>query len=95
MIASISLECYFTDKRIFKALGDWSYSVYLVHVLVLSLGWYLSRRFELNPYAVVVGCVPVIMLASWISYRLLEQRLYQALKALSERCAPQPVSRQS
>ncbi|MEE1865915.1 MULTISPECIES: acyltransferase family protein [Pseudomonas] len=80
VLACVSLEPYFKDNRVLKALGDCSYSVYLVHVLVLYAGWFASQRLHLNPYAVFSVCVPLIALLSWASYQLLEKRLYRRMR---------------
>ena len=79
VLACVSLEPYFKGNRVLKALGDCSYSVYLVHVLVLYAGWFASEHLELSPYAVFAVCVPLIAVLSWVSYVLLEKRLYQQL----------------
>ncbi|MDR6711689.1 peptidoglycan/LPS O-acetylase OafA/YrhL [Pseudomonas hunanensis] len=81
VLAFISLEPYFRGNQLLKALGDCSYSVYLIHVLVLYAGWFVSQRFELNPYLVFAFCVPSIGLMSWVSYQWLERGLYQRMKA--------------
>ena len=52
VLAFIALEPYFQGNRVLKALGDCSYSVYLIHVLVLYAGWFASQRLHLNPYLV-------------------------------------------
>lgn len=78
--ACLSLEPYFRRSGLLKMLGDCSYSVYLLHVIVLSLGWYLSQRFALNPYAVLGACVPLILIAGWCSYELIEKRLMLGMK---------------
>ncbi|MDN7142408.1 acyltransferase [Pseudomonas sp. JQ170] len=79
VLACVSLEPYFKGNRLLKALGDSSYSVYLVHVLVLYGGWFASQRLGMSPYAVFALCVPLIALLSWGSYLLLEKRLYRHL----------------
>jgi exopolysaccharide production protein ExoZ len=97
--ACVSLENHFKGSRVLKALGDWSYSVYLVHVLVLYAGWLLSEHLKLNPYAVFAVCVPVIALLSWASYVLIEKRLYRCMKGWADARLPaqegQPLSRQN
>ncbi|MBM7062012.1 acyltransferase [Pseudomonas sp. UL073] len=80
VVACVALEPYLQRSRVLKALGNWSYSVYLLHVLVLSLGWYLCRRFQLNSYLTVALCVPLILAGSWLSYVWLERSLYQRLQ---------------
>jgi len=96
--ASMALERYFQHNRLLKVLGDSSYSVYLMHVLVLSLGGYAAQRYGLNPYAVFAGCVLVIGLAAWGSYEWVEKRSYQWLKrwadATGTASAAQALTRQ-
>ncbi len=77
VVACIALEPWFRAARPLKLLGDCSYSVYLVHVIVLSLGWYLVERFSLNAYGVIAACLPVILLASWASYEWIEKRSFR------------------
>ncbi|MGS7251773.1 acyltransferase [Pseudomonas sp. SK] len=81
VLAFVALEPQFRGNRLLKALGDCSYSVYLVHVLVLYAGWFASQRLQLNPYLVFALCVPSIGLMSWFSYRWLERGLYRRLQA--------------
>lgn len=81
VLAFVALEPQFRGNRLLKALGDCSYSVYLVHVLVLYVGWFASQRLQLNPYLVFALCVPSIGLMSWFSYRWLERGLYRRLQA--------------
>jgi exopolysaccharide production protein ExoZ len=80
VVACISMEPYFKGNRWLKALGDCSYSVYLLHVLVLYGGWLAAGRFGLNPYAVFAVCVPVIGIGAWVSYEWIEKGLYHRLK---------------
>lgn len=86
----ISLEGYFRGNRVLKSLGDCSYSVYLVHVLVLSLGWYLTQRYDLNIYWMIGACIPAIVLASWGSYELIEKRFFQQAKVWLDNENPAP-----
>lgn len=80
VLACVAMEPHFRGSRILKALGDCSYSVYLVHVLVLYGGWLASVRWHLNPYWVFAFCVPTIALVSWASYVWIEKRLYRRVK---------------
>lgn len=72
--ACIAMEPWFKDNRLLSHLGDCSYSVYLLHVIVLSLGWYLQTRLDLAPAVVIAACIPVIAVAAWGSYELIEKR---------------------
>jgi peptidoglycan/LPS O-acetylase OafA/YrhL len=81
VLAFVALEPVFQGSRLLKSLGDCSYSVYLVHVLVLYVGWFASQRLQLNPYWVFALCVPSIGLLSWFSYQWLERGLYRRMQA--------------
>ena len=77
----IAMEPWFSGKRLLIYLGNCSYSVYLLHVIVLSLGWYLQSRLDLAPAIVIAACIPLIALAAWASYELIEKRLTARAKA--------------
>lgn len=79
--ACIAMEPWFKGNRLLVRMGDCSYSVYLLHVILLSLGWYLQASLELDPYLVIAACIPLIALASWGSYELIERRLFMHSKA--------------
>ncbi|MFW6752538.1 acyltransferase family protein [Pseudomonas glycinae] len=81
VMASLALERHVERNRLLKLLGDCSYSVYLMHVLVLSAGGYLARRYGINPYLMFVVCALAIVIGSWLSYEWVEKRSYQWLKA--------------
>lgn len=78
--ACIAMEPCFQGNRLISHMGDCSYSVYLLHVIVLSLGWYLQARLELAPALVIAACIPVIALAAWGSYELIEKRFFVRAK---------------
>ncbi|WP_028696438.1 acyltransferase family protein [Pseudomonas cremoricolorata] len=84
VLAFIALEPYFRGNQLLKVLGDCSYSVYLIHVLVLWSGWLISQRLQLDPYLTFAFCVPLIALASWASYQWLERGLYRKGRAMME-----------
>src|SRR6218665_220955 len=68
VMACMSLERFFQHSRLCKLLGDCSYSVYLMHVLVLSMGGFVAQRYGVNPYVMFAICVVTIGVASWASY---------------------------
>lgn len=81
VLCCVSLEPLFRGSQLLKRLGDCSYSVYLLHVLVLYGGLLLAQRYSLNPYVVFACCVPVIAVGAWLSYEWVEKGLYQRLRA--------------
>ena len=86
--ACVILEPWFAGSRLCKALGDWSYSVYLVHVIVLWLGdYWLHQQWGFSPYQTLMVCLPVILLLAWASYEWIERRLSRTLRQLGERLA--------
>jgi len=80
VLACVAMEPCFKGNWLLKALGDCSYSVYLIHMPVLYIGWLASERFNIDPYWVFAVCVPIIALLSWASYRGIETRLYRLMK---------------
>jgi exopolysaccharide production protein ExoZ len=75
--------------RLLVALGDWSYSTYLWHVLVLSALGRLVALLHLSPavglVAVVLLGIAVANLTGALSYRFLERPLLSRLRALRHR----------
>ncbi|EKT4476487.1 acyltransferase [Pseudomonas putida] len=91
VLAFVAMEPLFQGNRLLKALGDCSYSVYLIHVLVLYAGWFASERLHLNPFLTFALCVPSIGLMSWFSYQWLERGLYRRMQAwLAAQRGPAP-----
>ncbi|MBC8998561.1 hypothetical protein IAI51_18680 [Pseudomonas sp. N40(2020)] len=86
--AALSLERFAKNSRLLKALGDCSYSVYLLHTLVLMLGHYLAQRHSLNPHGVIAVCLVLIAGGSWASYRWIERAGYRHLQHWRERLSP-------
>ncbi|MHB0776111.1 acyltransferase family protein [Halomonas sp. WWR20] len=84
LVASfISMEALFGGNRVFKAMGDWSYSVYLVHIIVLWVGDYVLRqRLGIPPYTTLALCLPVIVALSWLSFEIVEKQLSHSLKRI-------------
>ncbi|MBV4473380.1 acyltransferase family protein [Pseudomonas botevensis] len=94
VISCMSLESRFEHNRLLKLLGDCSYSVYLMHVLVLSMGGFLAHRYGIDPYMMFILCVIAIAAGSWLSYQWVEKASYQWLKARFEGEVFEKLSRQ-
>ncbi|MCK0769654.1 acyltransferase family protein [Chromohalobacter canadensis] len=89
--AFISMEPLFAGNRVIKALGDWSYSTYLLHVIVLWTAQYtLREHVGLPPYATLAICLPLIAVLSWASFEFIEKRLSRRLRqwVLQRRSSP-------
>lgn len=72
VMAVLSQERLFPRKSSFIALGNWSYSTYLCHVLVLSLAFKLFNTFNI-PIEIIIALVTIsILLISKISFSLIE-----------------------
>lgn len=91
--AVIGLESRIGDNRFFRAMGDWSYSTYLLHVIVLwSANFLLTERYGLSPYLSLAICLPLIVLLSWLSFEYVEKRLSRKLKRCLPDSRPSPTS---
>ncbi|WP_073522146.1 acyltransferase family protein [Pseudomonas fluorescens] len=80
VISCVALEPWFQGSRFLKLLGDCSYSVYLIHVPVLAVGYFVAQRMDVDPYAMLLMCIVVIALGAYASYRWLEKATYRVLK---------------
>lgn len=80
VISCVALEPYFHGSRLIKLLGDCSYSVYLLHVLVLCAGRWAIEHRAIDPYAMIPVCIAVIALGALASYEVLEQATHRRLK---------------
>ncbi|WP_435637951.1 acyltransferase family protein [Carnimonas bestiolae] len=84
LVASfITMEPLFKHQRWLKHLGDWSYSVYLVHVIILWSGaQLLHQQLGFSPRQTLLVCLPIILLLSWGSFTFIEIGLSRLLKQL-------------
>jgi len=80
VISCVTLEPYFKDLRFLKRLGDCSYSVYLIHVLVLCAGRWVVERTGIDPYAVLPFCLLVTAFGAFLRYEWLEKRTYRGFQ---------------
>ena len=77
---TISQEHYFKLNKWLINLGDWSYSTYLCHVLILSIGFRLMTIWDLNIWIVLIICCLSIYVLSWASYIFVEQAANRLIK---------------
>ncbi|GHC26808.1 acyltransferase [Kushneria pakistanensis] len=90
VIAMIRLEPIFTRCHGLRRMGDQSYSVYLVHVIVLWLAnALLHEHWGLPAWLTLAISVVIIAMLSWVSFELLEKQLARWLKP--PRRSPQPA----
>ncbi|MGX5107733.1 acyltransferase family protein [Enterobacter cloacae] len=75
VIASICLEQKISDgffSNLATKLGDWSYSTYLSHVIIICVINKLSDVYVLNKYIMIVPIVTLVLLCSYLSYKFIE-----------------------
>lgn len=82
LAAAISQEERFKRHKWIAAVGDWSYSTYLSHVIILYIFFIASQNWGIGPWMMLVPCCAAILLVSWASYVYLEQRMTRALKRI-------------
>lgn len=80
VVGAISLEKYVNRTAFVGCLGDWSYSTYLCHVLVLSIGYRVYQVYTLPLFVVLIASILVIGLVSFVSYSFVEDRLATAIR---------------
>ncbi|REC94608.1 acyltransferase family protein [Kushneria indalinina] len=81
VIAMIRLEPIFTRCHALRQMGDQSYSVYLVHVIVLWLAHaFLHEHWGLPVWLTLAISLVIIATLSWASFELLEKQLSRRLK---------------
>jgi peptidoglycan/LPS O-acetylase OafA/YrhL len=65
-------------RPLLEAIGDWSYSIYLSHVLVVNAIWRVGQRWifaggpHMGTLAMIAISVPVSVAVGYLSYRFLE-----------------------
>jgi len=86
-IGAVTLEDYFIrNKSIFfksiEELGNSSYSLYLIHPFVLSLGSIIAKHLGITkiPFLFTAGLLIASIIIGWISYKLIELPLNKLIK---------------
>lgn len=69
----------------FVAIGDWSYSIYLSHTIVLKVFCHYFARFFPHVWAIIIPValvsLPAVILVGYLSFRFLERPLIALLYA--------------
>lgn len=94
VISGVTLEPYFKGSRLLKMLGDCSYSVYLIHTMVLYAGRWAAEHAGISPYAMLPVCIAVTALCAFASYQWLEKGSYRVFKRWFGMDDPKRLSRQ-
>lgn len=80
LIAAVSQERYFARIGIIRTLGDWSYSTYLCHVLVMCAMIQVQKALGLDDWTTFALIVAGIGLASCASFNLIERPISRLTK---------------
>ena len=78
--------------RVFESIGDWSYSIYLCHIIVIGVVSRMLVAFvpgvDHSIGSIVVAGVPLVLIAGYLSYTWIERPL---IGLLYKRRAAEPV----
>lgn len=87
--ALIRLEPLFSHRHRLRRMGDRSYSVYLVHIIVLWLSEaFLRQGLGISPWIALALSLLAIALLSKMSFELIEKRLTRQLAPSPRPTAP-------
>ncbi|SFR18808.1 MULTISPECIES: acyltransferase family protein [unclassified Enterobacter] len=87
----VGLESSLKDNKITKALiklGDYSYSTYLCHVIVICSLLYAFKGVHNQEYIVSVLCVPLTLAVSFLSYKFIERPIGSLSKHMLKKPSP-------
>lgn len=71
--AFIGCERHLQRAVLLKRLGDHSYSVYLIHPLILYIGFHVYRETHIRHGLISMACLALIALLGAASYRFIER----------------------
>lgn len=81
LVSVLSLERFFPEKGFLLKLGDWSYSTYLCHVLVIFFVFQLSKVYDKVVFGFwVVLIVALVVPVSILSYKAIERPPLKVVK---------------
>jgi exopolysaccharide production protein ExoZ len=79
-----SVELRGRAGRMLVALGDASYSLYLLHPFVVGAAWFAWQRMGLaSPAAFIVACLAASAVAGWVAWRAIEAPLIRTLRPVA------------
>lgn len=90
VLSFLHLESYLKKWPLIIKLGDLSYSTYLFHALILSLGVYVNTFLNMPTLLIIGLCYVLTVFVSWLSYNILELKMTRILKKMSTKQATQP-----
>lgn len=79
-IVAVSQERLFSKIGIVGKLGDWSYSTYLSHVLVICYMMKLQHALSLGTWTTLGLIALCVILVSWVSFTLIEKPIARFAK---------------
>lgn len=79
-LSIVSLERFTPKFEFLRRLGDWSYSTYLCHVLVMCLFMKVQQRFALNDAVTFIFIVTGILVVSCLSFTWVEKPVSNLVK---------------
>jgi len=92
LLAAVSLERFFSRRAFMAKLGDWSYSTYLCHVLVICAMARLQQWINLNTTVTFVLIITTILAVSYASFTFIEKPISNLAKRSSRGSIPAPAS---
>jgi len=78
--ALVSQEKRLQHFEYFTRLGDWSYSTYLSHVIILSVAYRTMETWEVPPLISILTALVAIMAISYLSFTFVESKSSKLLK---------------
>lgn len=92
LLAAVSLERFFPKSGVLVKLGDWSYSTYLSHVLVMCLMMKVQHAFNLNAAFTFVLIILTLLAVSYISFTFVEKPISNMAKRNFKAQQPAPIA---
>lgn len=80
-ISAISQERYFSNFKYFNHLGNWSYSTYLFHSLIILICIKFTNKFSFNEKITIILIIAFTLAVSYLSFRYIEKPISENIKA--------------
>jgi len=92
LLAALSQERFFSRIELINKLGDWSYSTYLCHVLVMSYMIKIQQALNLSHLTTLAMILGLIAAISALSFNLIEKPISKRVKIREKRACTVPTS---